>query len=81
MHVTCARDAQRYLSALTPILLQLFELRLVYEPVDSLTVAYPVRQFLIYIYLYLTLRLDISQYFNRPFLFWDIEIHSTVLSS
>jgi len=39
----------QYLSALTPILLQLFELRLVYEPVDSLTVAYPVRQFLIYI--------------------------------
>ena len=45
------RDAQQYLSALTLVLLQLFELRLVYEPVDSLTVAYSVRQFLIHIYL------------------------------
>ena len=32
-----ARDPRRYLSAPTPILLQLLELRLVYEPVDSLT--------------------------------------------
>ena len=47
MHVIGARGPQRYLSAPTQILLQLFELRLVYGPVDSLTVAYPVRQFLI----------------------------------
>lgn len=46
MHMTHLR----YLSALMLILLQLFKLRLVYAPVDSLTCSCPVCQLLIYIY-------------------------------